>query len=194
MTTRTRFVHRGVGLLLTLLTLTAVLFSSAVVVPTGRPGSATVAEASTLASLPTSIAQWLLKWVGQYTGKKLVQQQGFVCLPLTSVSSCYTSYDPPIWAGGTADTGGPAYYLRARSWTSTTNSIVNNFGDGSRFTIYCQTQGDWVYGRWGWTNVWDFIGMGGDVPMFVSDGFVNTGSNGFVAGGCASTDYGGMAW
>jgi len=30
--------------------------------------------------------------------------------------------------------------------------------------------------------------------MFVSDGFVNTGSNGLVAGTCAATNYGGKAW
>ena len=162
--------------------------------PTGSALAPVSAEASTLGVVPQSIARWLVKWVGETTGKKLVQGQGFLCLPYSTVSSCSSSYDAPRWASGRADTGGSAYYLRARSWTSTANSIVTTYANGTGLTIFCQTTGEWVYGRWGWTNVWDFIGMNGDRPMFVSDGFVYTGSNGFVAGSCSSTNYGGRAW
>lgn len=142
---------------------------------------ATPASAAVL--VPNPIAKWILNHVGagalaQYTC------QGNI--------TCYIngSYDPPRWGHGTVQTGGT--YLRARSWTQTHASVVRTFSDGWKLTIFCQTTGEWVNGRWGWTNIWDYVGQEGETPRFVSDGFVNTGSNGFVAGSCTNTNYGGM--
>jgi hypothetical protein len=51
-------------------------------------------------------------------------------------------------------------------------------------TVFCQTTGDPFNGLWGWTNVWDRITSGTEAPEYVSDGYINTGSNGRVAPDC----------
>ncbi len=55
---------------------------------------------------------------------------------------------------------------------------------GERIAIECQVQGDWVDGRWGCTNLWDRIPGRG----YVSDGWVDTGTNGPLKGVPTSTD------
>ena len=56
--------------------------------------------------------------------------------------------------------------------------------NGSHVTVWCQISSDWVDGQWGATNIWDRISDYQHDPQYVSDGFVDTGSNGFVAGSC----------
>jgi hypothetical protein len=48
-------------------------------------------------------------------------------------------------------------------------------------TQYCQKPGEWVTGTYGTTNIWDNIANG----QYVSDAYVNTGSDGYVAPRCA---------
>ncbi|CCK28380.1 hypothetical protein BN159_4001 [Streptomyces davaonensis JCM 4913] len=52
--------------------------------------------------------------------------------------------------------------------------------EGSRVSIYCQTPGETVTGPYGTSRIWDNISNG----EFVSDAYVNTGSDGYVASRC----------
>ena len=141
---------------------------------------------------PTWLVKLLKETVGDWAGGDILESMGYTCPIGLPLIACYksTSYDPPRYAGGTVDTGGSAYYLNARTWPARNAPVVRTFPNGWRLTILCQTTGEWVNGRWGPTNIWNYVGHQGDRPRFVSDGFVYTGSNGFVAGDCANTNYG----
>jgi uncharacterized protein YraI len=71
--------------------------------------------------------------------------------------------------------------LNIRSGPGTSYSIVGTLPGGSKVPIYCQTPGTTVTGTYGTTNIWDNISNG----EFVSDAYVNTGSDGYVASRCA---------
>lgn len=140
--------------------------------------------------------QWLVNYIykkmpGQTAS--IMGQMGFQCAGTPFVCWTDTSYDPPRWFYyGVVQTGnGAGGYLNARGWPKKDAAVIRTFPENWKLVLFCQTTGDWVYGRWGWTNVWDYVGHYGDAPMFVSDGFVYTGTNGFVAGNCANTNYGG---
>jgi hypothetical protein len=81
--------------------------------------------------------------------------------------------------------------LNERSAPSTSSTIVGTLPYGSLIYISCQTTGTSVLGNWGYTTIWDQIGSGGAgvVGSFVSDGWVDTGTNGFIPGvpSCGST-------
>jgi hypothetical protein len=149
------------------------------------------ATASSSIPVPDKIAGWVFRSQGTSIAKAIFQAEGDTCLPLGLLCYMQGSYDPPRWGNGTVQTGGPAYYLNARGWPATNAAIIRTFPNNWRLVIFCQEQGPAVYGQWGWTTVWDYVGQNGDAPMFVSDGFVNTGTNGYVSGDCASTNYGG---
>jgi hypothetical protein len=150
-------------------------------------------QAQAAGSIP--VPNWLVKSVLTSRGEAIARQtfigEGYTCLPLGLVCYINGNYDPPRWGHGTVDTGGPGTYVNARAWASPSAPMVRTFPDRWKLTIFCQTTGDTVNGRWGPTNVWDFVGKEGERGRFVSDGFVYTGSNGFVAGDCAATNYGG---
>ncbi|EGX54975.1 hypothetical protein SZN_35207 [Streptomyces zinciresistens K42] len=100
-------------------------------------------------------------------------------------------------AGGTGDGGGAApaataealrYYsvapgvrLNVRSGPGTGYSVVRLLPEGARIQIYCQTPGTSVSGPYGTSNIWDNIGDG----EYVSDAYVQTGSDGYVRPRCA---------
>ncbi|HSW79949.1 MAG TPA: hypothetical protein VLG47_04185 [Candidatus Saccharimonadales bacterium] len=140
--------------------------------------------------------QWLVNYISGKVGgaatSSVMGTMGFQCAGRI-VCWSNTNYDPPRWFYyGVVQTGnGPSGYLRARGWPSSNGAVIRTFPENWKLVLFCQTHGDWVYGRWGWTNVWDYIGHYGDAPMFVSDGFVYTGTNGFVSGACDSTNFGG---
>ncbi|MBK3571208.1 SH3 domain-containing protein [Streptomyces sp. MBT62] len=71
--------------------------------------------------------------------------------------------------------------LYVRNGPGTGYSIVGSLPGGSKVPIYCQTPGTTVTGTYGTTNIWDNISNG----EFVSDAYVNTGSDGYVADRCA---------
>lgn len=71
--------------------------------------------------------------------------------------------------------------LNVRSGPGTGYSIVRVLPEGSKVAIYCQTPGTTVSGPYGTSNIWDNIASG----EFVSDAFVKTGSDGYVASRCA---------
>jgi hypothetical protein len=78
---------------------------------------------------------------------------------------------------GFVDTDGSA--LTVRSGAGTAFDSVGKLEDGQTVTITCQRVGDLVTGTFGTTDIWDNIGTG-----FVSDAFINTGSDARVAPDC----------
>ncbi|HEX6497630.1 MAG TPA: hypothetical protein VF054_01210 [Micromonosporaceae bacterium] len=81
-------------------------------------------------------------------------------------------------ASGTVNTSGSALTVRASPGTG--YDAWDTVADGASVSILCQTSGSSVTGTYGTSNVWDMIGRGG----FVSDAYVYTGSDGYVAHAC----------
>ncbi|MEV6122435.1 SH3 domain-containing protein [Streptomyces sp. NPDC052077] len=75
----------------------------------------------------------------------------------------------------------PGVQLNVRSGPGTWYSIVRVLPAGSRVTITCQRPGTNVAGPYGTTTLWDNIANG----QYVSDAYVYTGSNGYVAPRCS---------
>ena len=84
-------------------------------------------------------------------------------------------------ATGTIRTTGAT--LTVRSGPGTGYSAVSSIKKGTRVDISCQTYGSTVTGTYGTSNVWDKIGSG----RYVSDAYVYTGRDGFVAPKCGGT-------
>ncbi|MGP4014143.1 SH3 domain-containing protein [Streptomyces sp. 4N124] len=74
----------------------------------------------------------------------------------------------------------PGHRLNVRRGPGTQYSIVRVLPEGARVPIFCQTPGETVTGPYGTSNIWDNIDNG----EFVSDAYVNTGSDGYVASRC----------
>ncbi|MFC4469154.1 SH3 domain-containing protein [Streptomyces xiangluensis] len=70
--------------------------------------------------------------------------------------------------------------VNVRSGPSTSYAIVGRLSAGTRVTIYCQTPGQTITGPMGTSNIWDRIGSG----RYISDTYVRTGSDGYVAPRC----------
>ncbi|MEU1082448.1 SH3 domain-containing protein [Streptomyces sp. NPDC005908] len=75
----------------------------------------------------------------------------------------------------------PGYQVNVRSGPGTNYSIVRVLQPGARVSITCQTTGTKETGPYGTSNVWDNIGSG----HYISDVYVYTGSDGYVAPRCA---------
>ncbi|GGJ46079.1 SH3 domain-containing protein [Streptomyces brasiliensis] len=75
----------------------------------------------------------------------------------------------------------PGVRLNVRSGPGTGYGIVRLLPEGARVPVYCQTPGTKVTGYYGTSNIWDNISNG----EFVSDTYVHTGSDGYVADRCA---------
>ncbi|WP_306192244.1 MULTISPECIES: SH3 domain-containing protein [unclassified Streptomyces] len=75
----------------------------------------------------------------------------------------------------------PGVRLNVRSGPGTGYSLVRVLPEGAQVPVYCQTPGTTVSGYYGTSNIWDNIGNG----QFVSDAYVHTGSDGYVAPRCA---------
>ncbi|MEU8982526.1 peptidase [Streptomyces sp. NPDC058467] len=75
----------------------------------------------------------------------------------------------------------PGYNVNVRSGPGTHFSIVRTLPAGSRVPIYCQCPGETVSGPYGTTKIWDNISNG----QFVSDAYVQTGTDGYVAPKCS---------
>ncbi|MFI1419060.1 SH3 domain-containing protein [Streptomyces sp. NPDC020731] len=74
----------------------------------------------------------------------------------------------------------PGYQLNVRSGPGTDYSVVRVLSEGARVAINCQTPGTWVSGPYGTSNIWDNIAGG----QYVSDAYIRTGSDGYVASRC----------
>ncbi|MCG7209501.1 SH3 domain-containing protein [Streptomyces arenae] len=75
----------------------------------------------------------------------------------------------------------PGIRLNVRSGPGTSYSVTRVLTEGAKVPIYCQTPGSTVSGYYGTSNIWDNISNG----EFVSDTYVHTGSDGYVADRCA---------
>ncbi|MFE9682563.1 hypothetical protein [Streptomyces sp. NPDC006285] len=71
--------------------------------------------------------------------------------------------------------------LKVRSGPGTQYQLIKVLPLGARVPINCQKPGEWVTGTYGTTNIWDNIANG----QYVSDAYVDTGSDGYVAPRCA---------
>ncbi|MFE0575115.1 SH3 domain-containing protein [Streptomyces albogriseolus] len=74
----------------------------------------------------------------------------------------------------------PGYQLNVRSGPGTGYSIVRVLSEGAWVRINCQTTGTTVTGPYGTSNIWDNISSG----QYVSDAYIRTGSDGYVAPRC----------
>lgn len=74
----------------------------------------------------------------------------------------------------------PGCELNVRSGPGTGYSIIDVLPQGATVPVNCQTPGTQVSGPYGTSNIWDNIGNG----RFVSDAYVKTGSDGYVAPRC----------
>ncbi|MFD5493140.1 hypothetical protein ACFWH4_09460 [Streptomyces sp. NPDC127091] len=88
---------------------------------------------------------------------------------------------------GTAAESAVRYYpvapdvrLNVRSGPGTHYNLVRVLPAGASVAIYCQTPGETVTGTYGTSNIWDNIANG----EYVSDAYVKTGSDGYVASRC----------
>ncbi|MGW0738140.1 SH3 domain-containing protein [Streptomyces sp. NPDC002851] len=70
--------------------------------------------------------------------------------------------------------------VNVRSGPGTSYAKVGRLSAGTRVTIGCQTRGQTVTGPLGTSALWDRIGAG----RYVSDTYVRTGSDGYVAPRC----------
>jgi uncharacterized protein YraI len=75
----------------------------------------------------------------------------------------------------------PGVRINVRSGPGTNYSIIRVLVENTRVPIFCQTPGTTVTGTYGTTNIWDNIDNG----EFVSDAYVQTGSDGYIASRCA---------
>ncbi|AWI30288.1 SH3 domain-containing protein [Streptomyces tirandamycinicus] len=75
----------------------------------------------------------------------------------------------------------PGYRVNVRSGPGTGYQVVRVLPYGARVPVHCQKPGERVTGPYGTSDLWDNIGNG----QFVSDAYVNTGSDGYVAVRCA---------
>ncbi|WP_347553188.1 peptidoglycan DD-metalloendopeptidase family protein (plasmid) [Pseudalkalibacillus hwajinpoensis] len=69
--------------------------------------------------------------------------------------------------------------LNIRSGPGTNYGIVGSVADGQTVTISCQKHGETVTGKYGTSDLWNYIGEG-----YISDTYVYTGSDGQVAPTC----------
>ncbi|MEW1549257.1 peptidase [Streptomyces tsukubensis] len=74
----------------------------------------------------------------------------------------------------------PGVALHVRTGPGTQYDIIRTLPVGSRVPIFCQKPGQTVKGPYGTSRIWDNIGNG----EFVSDAYIRTGSDGYVAIRC----------
>ncbi|MER8004849.1 MULTISPECIES: SH3 domain-containing protein [unclassified Streptomyces] len=75
----------------------------------------------------------------------------------------------------------PGVRLNVRSGPGTGYSIVRVLPEGASVPIFCQRPGTSVAGYYGTSSIWDNIDSG----EYVSDAYVNTGTDGYVAPRCS---------
>jgi uncharacterized protein YraI len=75
----------------------------------------------------------------------------------------------------------PGVRLNVRRGPGTSYSVVRVLPEDARVPIYCQRPGTSVSGPYGTSSIWDNVGNG----EYVSDAYVQTGSDGYVASRCA---------
>ncbi|MER5963692.1 SH3 domain-containing protein [Streptomyces sp. NPDC002057] len=81
---------------------------------------------------------------------------------------------------GTRYAVAPGYRVNVRSGPSTQYPLVRALPLGATVAISCQKNGEWISGPYGTTRIWDNIAPG----EYISDAYVRTGSDGYVAPRC----------
>jgi uncharacterized protein YraI len=74
----------------------------------------------------------------------------------------------------------PGARLNVRGGPGTGYGIVRVLAEGAKVPVYCQCPGTTVSGYYGTSNIWDNI----DDGEYISDAYVHTGSDGYVASRC----------
>ncbi|WP_330306447.1 MULTISPECIES: peptidase [unclassified Streptomyces] len=75
----------------------------------------------------------------------------------------------------------PGYNVNVRSGPGTHYPVVRTLPAGSSIPIRCQCPGESVTGPYGTSKIWDNIAN----AQFVSDAYVKTGTDGYVAVRCS---------
>ncbi|MFI6354215.1 SH3 domain-containing protein [Streptomyces sp. NPDC050743] len=75
----------------------------------------------------------------------------------------------------------PGIRLNVRSGPGTSYNVLYLLPEGAKVPIYCQSPGTTVTGPYGTSNIWDNIDNG----EYVSDAYVQTGSDGYIAPRCS---------
>ncbi|MEU3982615.1 peptidase [Streptomyces sp. NPDC026672] len=75
----------------------------------------------------------------------------------------------------------PGVQLSVRSGPGTNYGVVRVLAIGAQVPIFCQSPGTTVTGTYGTSNIWDNIANG----EYVSDAYVQTGSDGYIAPRCS---------
>ncbi|KOG35460.1 SH3 domain-containing protein [Streptomyces resistomycificus] len=75
----------------------------------------------------------------------------------------------------------PGVRLNVRSGPGTNYTVVRILAEGARVPIFCQSPGTTITGPYGTSNIWDNIDNG----EYVSDSYVNTGSDGYIRPRCS---------
>ncbi|MFE7410980.1 peptidase [Streptomyces laurentii] len=75
----------------------------------------------------------------------------------------------------------PGVRVNVRSGPGTIYEIVKILPLGASVPVNCQRRGETVTGPYGTSNIWDNIANG----QYVSDTYVHTGSDGYVAAPCS---------
>ncbi|MEU1705975.1 SH3 domain-containing protein [Streptomyces sp. NPDC005706] len=74
----------------------------------------------------------------------------------------------------------PGVRLNVRNGPGTDYGIVRVLTEGAKVPVYCQSPGTTVTGPYGTSKIWDNISNG----QYVSDAYVQTGSDGYIAPRC----------
>jgi uncharacterized protein YraI len=75
----------------------------------------------------------------------------------------------------------PGQRVNVRSGPGTNYTVVRVLPEGAKVPIHCQSPGTTVTGPYGTTNIWDNIDNG----QYVSDAYVQTGSDGYIRPRCS---------
>jgi surface antigen len=89
----------------------------------------------------------------------------------------------PKTAPGTVDVNA-GWTLTVRNAPAAGAAKVRELQDGAKVQIVCQIRGDQMTGTFGTSRLWDKLAKGG----YVSDTYINTGSDGRVAPNCDSDE------
>lgn len=109
-------------------------------------------------------------------------------LLLTTTAAVVTAGIPlvaalPAAAAASATVHTDAVNLTVRAAATSNSAALGTIADGTVVSISCQTHGETITGKYGTSDVWDYLpGRGG----YITDTYVYTGSDGLVAPLCTS--------
>jgi surface antigen len=93
---------------------------------------------------------------------------------------------PAVAAAATGTVSWTGSCLNVRTGPGTGYGAITCLPDGTTINIDCQTTGDVVTGPYGSTTIWDHAS---DYGGYVTDAYIETGSNGWIAPQCDTGGY-----